>query len=125
MQTVYVIFALLVPVLGYEVYSAFATDVWTFSEAAKALAHANLFWAYVPSVLVGHFFIHPPVSLATYLSETTELFVVVWIGWGLYWASRVAGTELPFGWVGDFTFVVGCVLVGAFCWTIHSTIIIQ
>jgi len=120
MTTVYIITALVAPALAYELYSLQA-DVWTISAGFRYLGQEwSLFAPYALSVLLGHFYIQPPDSLtvASVLSESSEVAIILWLGWCVYVADKAISPSLP--WWGYLLFLVACMIVGGFCWTMGA-----
>lgn len=121
MHTLYTLAVLLLPILAYEFYTLTQEDLWTISMGLKHLGELNPVVKFVLPALCGHFWLEPPVTLASSLNETAEVFVMALLTWVLFWVFRIEGMEIPYGWVGDFVFIVASVLIGGFVWTIHST----
>jgi len=120
MTTVYVSLAMIAPALGYELYSL-QSGVWTISAAMKYLGQEwSLFAPYSLSVLLGHFYIQPPsaYTLAGQVVETTEVTLVLWLGWVVYVIDKAVRPTLP--WWGYFLFCVAALCVGGFCWTMGA-----
>jgi len=117
MTTAYVLGLLVLPALAYEGYVVATGDAATISQAIDQLTHATPFVTYVLGALVGHFAIQPPAryTLASRLSETAEVALVVWVGWGVYVAARSVEV-VP--WWGQASILLGGVILGAVAWTI-------
>jgi len=119
MATVYVILAALVPVLAYEAYTLTQEGLWTISSGVRYLGQEwSLFAPYALSVLLGHFYVQPPTTLAERWSETTEVALVLWGGWAVYVIDKGVDPSLP--WWGYVLLCTGGVLVGGFCWTLGT-----
>ena len=121
MTTLYIILAMIAPALAWEVYSLTQADVWTISASFRYLGQEwSLFAPYALSVLLGHFYVQPPgaYTLAGHASETTEVALILWLGWAVYVVDKGLSLALP--WWGYLLFCIGAMLVGAFGWTMGA-----
>jgi hypothetical protein len=122
MTTLYVVLGGLFAVaLPYELYTLYNSDLWTISAAMRHLGQEwSLFAPYSLSVLLGHFYVQPPsaYTLAGQVDETTEVALILWGGWAVYVIDKGLSPSLP--WWGYLLFLVACMAVGAFCWTMGA-----
>ena len=121
MTTLYIILAMIAPALAWEIYSLTASDVWTISASFRYLGQEwSLFAPYALGTLLGHFYVQPPgaYTLAGHASETTEVALILWLGWAIYVLDKGLSLALP--WWGYLLFCIGAMLVGAFGWTMGA-----
>ena len=121
MTTLYIILAMIAPALAWEIYSLTASDVWTISASFQYLGQEwSLFAPYALGTLLGHFYVQPPAryTLAGQLPETSEVALILWLGWAVYVVDKGLSPALP--WWGYFAFCVAAMAVGAFCWTMGA-----
>jgi len=120
MTTLYVVLGgLLAVALPYELYTLYNSDLWTISAAMRHLGQEwSLFAPYALSVLLGHFYVQPPdgLTVASVLSESSEVAIILWLGWCVYVADKAISPSLP--WWGYLLFCAAGMLVGGFCWTL-------
>ena len=116
--TAFVLLFMIAVPFSWEVYALFQADLQTISQVWAQLGREwSPFFAYALSVLVGHFFIHPETSPAAYLSETGEVFVVLWLGWIIFILGRAFPQALPLGTAASFGLLALGICVGAYFWT--------
>lgn len=120
--TIFIVAAMVLPALAWEMYAILGEPI-TISEAFRQLGQEwNAFTIYALSVLVGHFFVQPPgeYTLAAVLSETSEVVIVIWLGWCIFLLFRTHRHWLPLPWYASLILIIASVLVGAFAWTISA-----
>jgi hypothetical protein len=122
MTTVYVVLiGLLGVALPYELYTLYHSDLWTISAALRYLGQEwSLFAPYVFTVLPGHFYVQPPdwLTLAGQVDETTEVALILWLGWAVYVIDKGLSPSLP--WWGYLLFCIAGLCIGGFCWTMGA-----
>jgi hypothetical protein len=122
MTTLYVVLGgLLAVALPYELYTLYNSDLWTISAAMRHLGQEwSLFAPYALSVLLGHFYVQPPdgLTVASVLSESSEVAIILWLGWCVYVVDKAISPALP--WWGYGLFCIAAMTVGAFCWTMGA-----
>ena len=107
------IFMIAVP-LVWEGYALLREDVDTISKTwAKLGREWSSFFAYGMSTLVGHFFLRPSISVAGYISEPTEVAIVLFIGWGIFVIDRGPPKTLKM-----LLIILLGIFVGGYIWTL-------
>jgi len=119
--TAFVLAIMIALPLAWEGYAISQSDLQTISEVWATMGREwSPFFAYALSVLVGHFFIRPTHNVASYLAEPGEVFVVLFVGWAIFWGFRAYPQALPLSTTPSFVLTVGGILIGAFVWTIGA-----
>lgn len=120
MSTYFFVLAIMISIpLGWE-FITILTSKETISTVWKSLGHEwSPFIIYGVSLLPGHFWVQPPekYTLAGYASEAGEVFVVLWIGWSIFWYFRANPSLTPLNWIESLALIIFGVLIGAFAWT--------
>lgn len=106
---------------GWEILTLVDPDLLTISEVWSALGRQwNPFVKYALSALLGHWFLRPEHNAAQYITETGEVFVVLWVGWWIFWYFYYNTEMLPLPTWANFSIILGGIIVGGWCWTIGS-----
>lgn len=114
--TAYIVVGLVFMPLAWEVY-ALISSAQTISQTVHDLAQHNIFVGYVLAVLVGHFFITPPTTLAQRLSEAAEVALILAVGAVVFLIGmHVQGLS----WWMWALFLLVSMLMGGFGWTIDD-----
>lgn len=92
----------------------------TISEMTRRMGHDwSPIFIYAFSVLPGHWWVNFEKGLADYIGAgpVFEVFIVLWIGWGLHWTAVTNEWQLTP--LQSLALIFFSVLVGAFCWTMQ------
>lgn len=115
-----VVIMISVPV-AWELVTLVHADLRTISEVWAAIGRQwNPFVEYALSALVGHWFLRPERNLAQHVTEAGEVFVVVWVGWGVFWFFYVNPEMLPLPSWANLLIILSGIFIGGWCWTIGS-----
>jgi len=105
----------------WELYAAFTSDISLISPQLQYLGKEwNGFFIYVVNLVQGHVWFQPTkFSPAKYLNEYTEIGIVVFIGWIVFWVFRTFREALtPMTNMEVIILAVISFLIGAYFWNL-------
>lgn len=120
MTRIIVIISIFAIPFAWELYVAISGEGRLISPVLQEMGREwNGIVIYVVNVVVGHVWLQPPFSPAKYLNEMSEIFIVVFIGWIIFWVFKAFDETLtPMSNIQVLCLIAFSLFIGAFFWNL-------